>query len=98
MNLSLSLRLKLRFNLRHARSELAGPLSKQRGLTPLLGEGKGEEVNKNLRPRSAYTHSLVFKNSSYNFASGDPTCGCQSYCQATNGGSDIKIDSVRPPD
>ena len=31
-------------------------------------------------------------------SSGDPGSGCQLYAQRTCGGSDMRIDSVRPPD
>jgi len=42
------------------------------------------------RPGGDYQNSTV--------ASGDPAGGCQSYSQRTSGGSDMRMDSVRPRD
>lgn len=44
------------------------------------------------------TQSRGTRKSVYNFSSALPASGCQSYRHLTSGGSDIRIDSVRPPD
>ncbi len=52
---------------------------------------------KTLKAQS-YTQSRGFRNNSCNSASAEPSFGCQLYSQLTEGGIDIRIDSVRPPD
>ncbi len=62
------------------------------------GEFNCEERWKKSRRYSSRSQSRGRRKSAYNFASGEPACGCQSYSQRASGGSDIRIDSVRPPD
>ena len=64
----------------------------------------GEELEKNSTGKIFYfvdnsrSQSRGRRKSAYKRASGVPACGCQSYSQRASGGSDIRIDSVRPPD
>ncbi len=45
----------------------------------------------------SFAQSRGFKYTSTNSASREPGAGRKSYSQRTRGGSDIRIDSVRPP-
>jgi hypothetical protein len=79
----------------------AGCIPTKVSMSPTPSQRGSRIVSMNVYFRSyasSRNQSRGRRKSEYKRASGVPASGCQLYSQRTSGGSDIRIDSVRPPD